>query len=104
MDAKASMALSFSDCVRQVLQAPKIWPPAVQTCLQGLKCLSRYEKRFPKFRAFCSLHGAQFCDVTLPQGAGYLLQFAGIFPSESKFVYASLLKIPGWDQLKYSPV
>ena len=43
-------------------------------------------------------------DTTLTQVAGLLVQFNEIMPAQARHAYASLLLIPGMDQLAFNPL
>ena len=72
--------------------------------LRGIKSLQRYDLAFKKFWAFCKVHNFDMSTATIPEVAAQLQLMATYFPSESKNVYSALLKIPGLDQLRFSPL
>ena len=69
-----------------------------------LKSLTRYEKSFKLFWAFCTIKGLNALEATLSKVAGLILQFDKLMPSHARFAYASLLLIPGLEQLTFDPL
>ena len=104
VNATSQMAPSLSVVIRQGLQTKQVSPEAAETFLGDLKSLSRYEKSFKLFWAFCNIKGMDTISATMSEVAGLILQFEKIMPTHARFAYASLLLIPGLEQLFFSPL
>ena len=102
--ATAKVAPSLHDTIRQGLQAKQIGHEAAKTFLSGIKSMLRYEHPFKLFWAFCKINKLNATQATLAQVAGMMLEFNKILPNQARHAYAALLKIPGFDQLAFSPL
>ena len=98
------MAPDLSMVIRKGLQAKQVSAEATDTYIKGLKSLSRCEKSFKLFWAFCDINGLDAINATLSEVAGLVLQFDKIMPSHGRFAYSSLLWIPGLEQLAFNPL
>ena len=102
--ALSTLAPSLSNCIRKGLQAKQVSLEAQDTYLKGLKSLQRYDSSFKLFYVFCICKNFKAFEATLHEVAGMLLEFHKILPNHSRFVYSSLLLIPGMDQLAFTPM
>ena len=104
VNATAKMAPPLHSVIRGFLQGQQVSDEATVAYLRGIKSLQRYDFAFKKFWAFCKVHNFDMSTATIPEVAAQLQLMATYFPSESKNVYSALLKIPGLDQLRFSPL
>ena len=102
--ALSTLAPSLSGCIRSGLQAKQVSLEAQDTYLRGLKSIQRYNASFKLFCGFCICKNFKFMEASLQAVAGMLLEFQNILPTHARFVYSSLLLIPGLDQLTFSPL
>ena len=104
MYASAKVAPSLHDTIRKGLQAKQISDEAAKTYFMGLKSLPRYDSAFRLFWAFCHLKHLSATEASLSQVASMILHFDQVLPSQGRHAYASLLLIPGMEQLQFSPL
>ena len=104
IDASTKMAPDISSVIRGLLQKQQISPEASDVYLRNIVSLQRYNYAFKKFWSFCHVRNVDLSTATLPEIASELQLMSTIYSSESKNAYAALLKIPGLDQLKFSPL
>jgi hypothetical protein len=102
--ALSTLAPSLSSCIRKGLQAKQVDSEAQDTYLKGLKSIQRYDASFKLFCGFCICKNFKFMEASLQAIAGMLLEFNKILPTHARFVYSSLLLIPGIDQLAFNPM
>ena len=102
--ALSTLAPSLSNCIREGLQAKQVSPEAQDTYLKGLKSLQRYDASFKLFCGFCICKNFKLMEASLQAISGMLLEFNKLMPTHTRFVYSSLLLIPGMDQLTFSPI
>jgi hypothetical protein len=102
--ALSTLAPRLSDCIRKGLQAKQVSSEAQDTYLKGLKSIQRYNASFKLFYGFCICQNFKAMEASLQAIAGMLLEFNKILPTHTRFVYSSLLLIPGMDQLAFNPL
>ncbi len=103
-NATATMAPDLHSVIRRGLQTKQVSDDAAENYLAGLKSLPRYDRAFKLFWAFCNVKEMDAVSATLTEVAAKLLQFDQIFPTQSRHAYASLLLIPGLEQLAFQPI
>ena len=96
------MATVLRYIIREGLQAKQVSIEAANAYLKDLKSINRYNKSFKLFWAFCKLNSMSATSATLSELASMLLQFDKMCPSHGRFAYASLLLIPGLEQLQFN--
>ena len=104
INASSQVAPSLCMVIRQGLQTKQVSDEAANTFLGDLKSLTRYDRSFKLFWAFCNIKGLNAVQATLSEIAGMTLEFDRIMPTQSRFAYASLLLIPGLEQLTFNPL
>ena len=102
--AGATLAPNLHGVVRKGLESKQIPSEMVDTYLKRVNSLERYERSFKLFWSFCQIKGMDATQTTLTQVAGLLVQFDQILPNQARHAYASLLLIPGMEQLQFNPL
>ena len=74
------------------------------THLKSLKSLPRYDRAFKLFWAFAKEKGLSTTEATLHQVAALLIEFNKLMPSQARHAYASLILLPGLEQLGWNPL
>ena len=69
------MAPSLHSFARKVLEAKQMQPEEVDLFLKSLGDISRYDRAFRKFYAFCNLKGVQLESASNYESAGLLISF-----------------------------
>ena len=103
-DASYKMAPSLSDAIRRALQGKQVSPENITLHLNSLSSLPRYDHAFRHLWCFCHMQGADPLALSLEEVAGWLLRMAQHWPHEARNAYSALLLIPGWQQLRFSPL
>ena len=85
------------------MEHKEIQGEVVDTYMKNLPSLERYDRAFKLFWAFCTLQNISATSATLAQVAGLLVQFNDVMPAQARHAYASLLLVPGMDQLQFNP-
>jgi hypothetical protein len=85
------------------MESKQIPPKIVDTYLKHFHSLPRYDRSFKLFWAFATEKGISAAEATLDEVAGLLLDFDKLMPSQARHAYASLLLIPGMEQLSFNP-
>jgi hypothetical protein len=86
------------------MEHKEIQGEVVDTYMKNLPSLERYDRAFKLFWAFCTLQNISATSATLTQVAGLLVQFNDVMPAQARHAYASLLLVPGMDQLQFNPL
>ena len=102
--ATSQMAPNISDIIREILQGQQITDEAQKSYLDSINSLSRYNFAFKRFWGFCKLKNLPINQASMAQVASNLQLMNNYFPTDCKNVYAALLKIPGFDQLRFHPL
>ena len=96
IDASSKMAPNLHMVIRKVLQAKQVSVEAANTFLGDLKSLTRYDKSFRFFWAFCKLRDVDINRATLHEVAKHVFRFEKIVPNYARFAYASFCWFQGW--------
>jgi hypothetical protein len=107
--ASSSVAPPLSDVIREALERRQISPEGINSYLQQLGALKRYQSAFQKLWEHCglkNLSAKNFLDLnfSLDQVAENLVLLHGVSVSQARSAYAALLLIPGFDQLRFNPL
>ena len=79
-------------------------PEEVDLFLKSLGDISRYDRAFRKFYAFCKLKGVQLESASNYESAGLLISFNEYGKNEARNSCSALVTLPGFEQLRFSPI
>ena len=103
--APATMAPALCDCIRRLLQGRQASPSGVEGYLARIKGrLERYNGAWMHFVTFCCTIGIDVLHCNHDALAGCLVEFHQYWPNESKMAYASVILLPGFDQIRFHPM
>ena len=90
--------------IREVLQGRKVSPEGISAYLAQHANVERYQSAFNKLWFQCTNMGLQPLTLSLEDIAGQLLLLHQTSSSQARNAYSALLLIPGFDQLRFSPM
>jgi hypothetical protein len=90
--------------IRGVLQGRKVSPEGVSSYLSLLGDLRRYDGAFAHLWSKFVSSDLDPTSASLGEVAGLLLQLHSESPSQARHAYAAMLLIPGFEQLRFSPL
>ena len=103
-NASSQVAPTLHSFAREVLEAKKMHPAEIDLCLKAWGDISRYDRAFRAFYIFGNYKGVPLESASGFDVVGLLLAFHALNKNEARIAYSGLVLLPGWDQLKFSPL
>ena len=97
------MAPDLHSVIRELLQRKQIPPESIDTYIKNLPSPQRYDSAFKALWRHCVAHKVNPVDLSVDQLAAQLLLLNKVNSSQAKHAYASMLLVPGFENLKFSP-
>ena len=98
------LAPSLYTIIRGKLEEQQISPEGVKAYLDQLPKLDRYQNAFQIFWEQCIGLGENFSKAPLWEIATQLVRLNAVNKNQARNAYSALLLIPGWDQIRFSPL
>ena len=98
------LAPSLYTIIRGKLEEQQISPEGVKAYLDQLPKLDRYQNAFQIFWEQCVGLGDNFSKAPLWEIATQLVRLNAVNKNQARNAYSALLLIPGWDQIRFSPL
>jgi hypothetical protein len=89
---------------RKVLEAKQMQPAEVDQLLKSLGHFLWYDRAFKTFDVFCKFKKRALESASIYESAGLLISFNHHTKNEAMNAYSALLLLPGWEQLRFSPL
>ncbi len=103
-NGSSQMAPSLHTFARKILEAKQMQPEEIDLFLKSLGGLARYDRAFRKFYIFCKFKNIDLECASIYESAGLLISFNEHNKNEARNTYSALVLLPGWDQLRFSPL
>ena len=98
------MAPPLHSIIRKALEAKQVQTEDIETFLKSNKSWSRYESAFKILWGICVFRKMVLEHMTLEQMAGNIVFLNKFSPAQARNAYSALLLLPGWGQLRFSPL
>jgi hypothetical protein len=102
--ATPKVAPPLHNIIRSLLQRRQVSDEGIQAYLSKCKALPRYDNAFNALWHRCSQHNVVLLDASLDVIASELLLLHQVSPPQARHAYSALLWLPGFDQLRFSPL
>ena len=100
----AKMAPPLHSVIKKILEIQKVQNEDIDNFLKSNKSWTRYDSAFKLLWGICAARKMTLENMTLQQMAGNILFLNKYSPSKARNAYSALLFLPGWDQLRFSPL
>ena len=103
-NAPNPVAPNLHNVIRGMLEKQQMSAEGISLYLEKLPSLVRYQNAFNHFWSLCVQNKVDFQTSSLWTIAGELLKLHKQLPHQARNAYSALLLIPGFDQLRFSPI
>ena len=102
--AKAKVAPDLSTFIRRVLESQKVQTEAINLFLGQHKSLDRYNNAFKLLWGLATENKVDILTCPISQLAAQIIALHALSPAQARNAYSGLILIPGFDQLRFSPL
>lgn len=102
--AKAKVAPDLSTFIRKTLESQEVQTEAINFFLGQHKSLNRYNNAFKLLWGIAAENKVDILTCPMSQLAAQIIALHAVAPAQARNAYSGLILIPGFDQLRFSPL